>query len=111
MIDDKKSLLEHLEQIQELYKESADLYAKEADDFWNNLSYDDKLLAFYSVCKRIHEGDVKLGGSYRYVLYDVFDFEADAYGAGMECGYMDIHNLIIEGKEKGQCQEDSPSDS
>lgn len=100
--DSKKSLLDHLEEMQNLYKEQADLYAKEADDFWNNLSYNDKLLAFYSVCKRIHQGDVKDGGSYRYVLYDVFDFEPDAYGAGMECGYMDIHNLIFSGKKKDE---------
>lgn len=102
MTDDKKSLLDHLEEMQELYKEHADLYEKEADQFWNDLDYEDKLLAFYSVCKRIHQGDVKDGGTYRYVLYDVFDFEPDAYGAGMECGYMDIHNLIFKGKRKDE---------
>jgi hypothetical protein len=33
-------------------------------------------------------------GTYRYVLYDVFDFGPDAYSVGMECGYMDLHNAI-----------------
>ena len=28
-----------------------------------------------------------------------FGFDADAYVDGMDCGYMDIHNLIARGQE------------
>ena len=69
-------------------------YEQEADAWWESLTYDDKLKAFYSVVKRIYDGDVKNQGSYRYVLYDVFGFEADAYALGMDCGYMSLHNAI-----------------
>lgn len=75
-------------------------YEQEADAWWETLTYDDKLKAFYSVVKRIYEGDVKDQGSYRYVLYDVFGFEADAYTLGMDCGYMSLHNAIKTEEEE-----------
>ena len=71
-------------------------YEQECDAYWDSLSKEDQLKAFYSVCKRIHKGDVEELGSYRYVLYDVFGFESNAYRTGMDCGYFSIHNLIFE---------------
>ena len=32
-----------------------------------------------------------------FVLYDVFGFDEGMYGLGMDCGYMDIHNLLGKG--------------
>ncbi len=75
-------------------------YEQEVDAWWESLTYDDKLKAFYSVVKRIYDGDVKNQGSYRYVLYDVFGFEADAYALGMDCGYMSLHNAIKTEEEE-----------
>jgi hypothetical protein len=77
-------------------QEADALYAAECDKYWDNLSYDDKLMAFSSVVKRIVKGDVKDRGSYRYVLYDVFGFDMDSYGIGMQCGYMDLHNSVVD---------------
>ena len=76
--------------------DSADLYEKSAEDLWSNLSIDDRLKLFYCVCRRIHEGEFKHQGTYRFVLYNVFGFDIDAYTVGMECGYMDIHNAICK---------------
>lgn len=97
--EDGKSIADCLE-------ESKQAFANRADAFWDGLSYDDRLKAFYSVCKRIHKGDLIDRGSYRYVLYHVFGFDYDAYSIGMDCGYMDIHNSIytpddINKMEKG----------
>ena len=97
---DNKNLLDDLAKLGDIMKESSDQYDKECDAYWNNLSYEDKLKAFYSVCKRINKGDVIERGSYRYVLYDVFGFGMDSYSIGMDCGYMVLHNLIQEGLEK-----------
>lgn len=80
--------------LQDAYKESASLYEKDCNDFWEGLSYEDKLKAFYSVCKRLYKGEIQERRSYRGVLYDVFQFDMDSYGVGMECGYMDLHNAI-----------------
>jgi len=83
-----------LKDIQDKIKLSTLLYEKECDEYWDNLSYDDKLKAFYSVVKRIVEGEIIEGRSYRGVLYDKFQFDMDSYGIGMDCGYMTLHNSI-----------------
>ena len=75
------------------------LYEHDNDTWWNGLTEKEREDAFYAVCKRIHEGDMIQNGSYRYVLYDVFGFDAGMYGAGMDCGYMAIHNAIGEGED------------
>lgn len=85
---------ENFKRFQEDMNKAKDQYDSDAESFWENLSYDDKLKAFYAVTKRIHKGDVQDKGSYRYVLYDVFDFDMDSYGVGMDSGYLDIHNSI-----------------
>jgi hypothetical protein len=75
-------------------------YDKESDEWWNSLDKDQQLLAFYSVVKRLVDGELVQKGSYRYVLYDVFGFGAESYGIGMNCGYMALHNAICEVPEK-----------
>ena len=85
--------------IGEAYRKFADAYAKESDTWWLNLPYEDRLHAFYSVCKRIYKGDVEERRSYRGVLYDTFGFDYSSYSIGMECGYMGLHNLILTGIE------------
>jgi hypothetical protein len=98
--EDKPSLLDILASASETYNAAMKAYEAETDTWWESLSYDDKLRAFYSVVKRIHDGDIKQKGSYRYVLYDVFGFGPDAYGLGMECGYMSLHNAIKTDEEE-----------
>ena len=96
MNDKSKSFMDSPEwkDIQDKVELSTLLYEKECDEYWDNLSYDDKLKAFYSVVKRIVEGEIIEGRSYRGVLYDKFQFDMDSYGIGMDCGYMTLHNSI-----------------
>lgn len=89
-----------MERFTDEYNRARDEYAVQAEAFWEDLSYEDKLKAFYSVCKRIKKGDLIDSGSYRYVLYEVFGFDMDSYVVGMDCGYMDIHNAIIVNNEE-----------
>ena len=83
----------------QLQLESRNSREIEYDEYWNNLPYEDQLKAFYSVVKRIYRGEIKDKGSYRWVLYDVFNFGPEAYGLGMDCGYMYLHNAIFDGEE------------
>ena len=99
MKDKDKPLFEGLDEIREAMQKAQKQYNSDADQFWNELPYEQKLMAFYSVCKRIWQGDVIDEGSYRYVLYDVFGFDMDSYIVGMDCHYMDLHNLIITALE------------
>lgn len=83
----------------ELVDESMNEFRKEANDWWEKLPYDDRLKAFHSIVSKIREGELEDQGSYRYILYDVFGFKQDAYMVGMDCGYMDIHNMIVTREE------------
>jgi hypothetical protein len=91
---------EHGKSLSDYMRESMDEFRKESNSFWDGLSYDDKLKAFFAVCERIHQGDIKDRGSYRHVLYQVFGFAPDAYSLGMECGYLDIHNCIYTEEDR-----------
>lgn len=85
--------------LQEDQLEYENQFKKDAEEYWNGLDYKDQLHAFYSVCSRIYKGDVVDKGSYRYVLYDVFNFDLDSYLIGMIAGYMSIHNAIVDIEE------------
>ena len=87
------------QELSRLQEEGRVKFEKESEMAWDSLGYDWKLRVFYAVCKRIYKGDVVDKGSYRYVLYDVFGFDPDAYAIGMECGYMAIHNAIVDIEE------------
>lgn len=71
-------------------------YEAQNEEWWNNLSQSEREDAFYAVCKRIHKAELEDKGSYRYALYDVFGFDEGMYARGMDCGYMNIHNSIVE---------------
>jgi len=86
---------EEIDNFRKIYNEARDQYDSDAEKFWDNLSYADKLMAFYIVTKRIHKGDIIDNGSFRHVLYDVFGFDMDSYLVGMDSGYMEIHNSIM----------------
>jgi len=75
------------------------VYEHDNDTWWNGLTEQEREDAFYAVVKRIHQAELKDKGSYRYALYDVFGFDAGMYGKGMDCGYMAIHNAIVNGEE------------
>jgi hypothetical protein len=91
-----KELLESpmWQELSQMQMEAQKEYEQKVEDFWESLDYEEKLKAFYYVCKGIYRGDVVDRGTYRYVLYDVFGFGPDAYALGMDCGYMYLHNSI-----------------
>lgn len=100
---EEKSLIDILSELSEtsqIFEDVEKQYGEDCDQFWKNLSEEDRLKAFFSVCKRINQGDIVDERSYRGVLYTAFGFGPEAYSIGMWCGYMSIHNLIFEGLSK-----------
>jgi len=79
---------------QEQQKEQA-LYEAKNDAWWNGLTEQEREDAFYAVVKRIYKGEIIDKGTYRYILYDVFGFDGSMYMRGMDCGYMTLHNAIV----------------
>jgi hypothetical protein len=93
------SLKDALEEYSKIYNEVAKQYEQDANTWWDLLSEEERLLAFYSVCKRIYKGEIEQQRSYRGVLYDTFAFGPEAYAIGMECGFLEIHNSIYTDEE------------
>ena len=79
-----KKLLDDLAEFTQIYRDARQKYDIESEQYWDSLSYEDKLKAFYIVTKRIHKGDIIDNGSYRYVLYEVFGFDMDSYLVGRQ---------------------------
>lgn len=92
-----QEFIDSLTSISKAMEEFKAEYEVDCEKFWHGLTYEQQLMAFYSVCKKIYKADVVDQGSYRWALYDVFGFGMESYGAGMDCGYMEIHNLIGAG--------------
>ena len=96
----KKSLRDTLAELRELQEDIEKETEREMDEWWNALTKDDQMKAFYSVMKRLVDGELEQKGSYRYVLYDVFGFGPESYMLGMMCGFMALHNSIERDVEK-----------
>lgn len=69
----------------------------DANNFWNSLSYDEKLMAFHYVTSKIYQAEVTDPGTFRHSMYEIFKFSPDSYEIGMNSGYFAIHNLIYDG--------------
>jgi len=99
-MSDHRSLGEILAELSEIQEDIEKQTEADMDEWWNQLSKDDQMKAFYSVVKRLVDGELVQKGSYRYVLYDVFGFGSESYMLGMMCGYMALHNSIERDVEK-----------
>lgn len=73
---------------------------KESTEWWNSLTEKEREYAFCAVVTRMYQSEVKDRGTYRYAIYNVFGFDPSMYIRGMDCGYMDLHNIICDGLEK-----------
>jgi hypothetical protein len=98
-MDDREKVLQELSDLAQEQEAAKQRFESKIDTWWDNLSPQDREWAFYSVCKRIYKGEIVEKGSYRYVLYDVFGFDKNMYVQGMDCGFMALHNSIINDKQ------------
>lgn len=106
-MSDKEEALNGLAKFSQVMEESRKQYEEENDAWWNGLTEKEREDAFYAVCKRIHKAEIKDQGTYRWALYDVFGFDMNMYTRGMECGFMDLHNSIIDEDQKATLRKHS----
>ncbi len=95
-----KETADKLNEISDLFNEAMEELKNEQEAFWNSLSKEDQLKAFCAVVRRIHKGDIEDKGSYRYVLYQVFDFGPESYAQAQMAGYLALHNSIFDGEHE-----------
>jgi hypothetical protein len=94
-----KTLLQKLYDLSEEQYHLQQEYEANLDDWWNDLTQQEREQAFYAVVKRIYKAEIQDKGTYRYALYDVFGFDGGMYMQGMDCGYMELHNIIGNGED------------
>lgn len=94
-----EKLMQELADFSQAHEAAALEYDNAAEKLWSTLSKEQQLMLFYSVVKRIVKGELRDQGSYRYVLYNVFGFDSEAYAIGMDCGFLELHNSIYTQEE------------
>lgn len=91
--------LDELAELGQKFHAAMEEVEQESEDYWNSLTKDEQLKAFCAVSRRIRQGELIDKGTYRHVLYGVFGFGPEAYGAAQMAGYMEIHNSIVTGED------------
>lgn len=99
MNEEREKALQELSDLGQEQEKERILEEHRIDTWWDGLSEQEREDAFYSVCKRIHQAELKDKGTYRYALYDVFGFDGGMYMRGMDCGFMALHNAIGDGED------------
>lgn len=89
----------NLEEFGKIFSKRMEEVKNESEIYWNSLSKDEQLKVFCAVSRRIFDGEISRRGSYRYVLYDVFEFGPESYAAAQDAGYLEIHNSIFTGNQ------------
>jgi hypothetical protein len=102
MVMDEKTekAMQELSEISERFQAAMKVEEEHQEQYWNSLTKEQQLMVFCAISRRIFDGEIKQGGSYRYVLYDVFEFGPEAYVPAQCAGYLDIHNAIYTGKDE-----------
>lgn len=94
--------LDALQEFSDIFTKAMQDIEDESEKYWNSLTKEQQLDVFCAVSRRIVKGELKDKGSYRYVLYDVFDFGPEAYAPAQMAGYMSIHNAIYDSQSSGK---------
>ena len=100
-MDEKtEKAMQELSEISERFQEAMKAEEEHQEQYWNSLTKEQQLMAFCAISRRIFDGEIKQGGTYRYVLYNVFGFGSEAYVPAQCAGYMEIHNALFTGRDE-----------
>lgn len=91
---------ELVEQLENTFNSRMKAIEQDQEAFWNSLSKADQIKCFCAVSRRIYRGELEDRGTYRWVLYDVFQFGPEAYCQAQDAGYLAIHNSIFTAEEE-----------
>ena len=97
--------LEKLSELGEEMQKISDKHEADVESWWCSLPEEQRELAFYAVVKRIVQAEIVEKRSYRGALYSVFGFGEHMYINGMDCGYMTLHNAIVDVDEHYELQQ------
>lgn len=86
--------LDALHKLRESFNEAIEHEKSLSESFWNSLSSEEQLWTFCAVMRRLSQGELEEGRSYRGVLYGTFGWGPEAYTPAQCSGFLDIHNAI-----------------
>ena len=84
-----------LDDLAESFSDYINTLKNKQEEYWNSLTKEQQLDVFCAVVRRICQGELDDKGTYRYVLYDIFKFGPESYGAAQMAGFLDLHNQIL----------------
>jgi hypothetical protein len=92
---DMENFCKDLERLQDHFKRITDEMEQEQESYWLGLTPHQQLLVFCAVVRRICQGELVDGRSYRGVLYSTFGWGPEAYMPAQLAGYLELHNAIM----------------
>lgn len=104
-MEDREKLLQELHNIGQYFQQIMKEVEAEQETYWNSLTKEEQLKCFCAVTRRIYQGEIVDRGTYRWVLYNVFGFGPESYGAAQDAGYLTIHNCIYSSNYEEQLLE------
>ena len=96
--DDDSKLGEILDEITQRQTIAPRVLEDTADQHWDAMTVDERLLITYKVFKLFQEA-VDTNRSYRGTLYSVFGFGLNSYAVMFDTGLMEMLDLIDTGKK------------
>jgi hypothetical protein len=101
MNDSKKNLWEALQELSDIQEDIETQFDEDANAFWNALSKEEQMLAFYVVVRNLADAELKDDfETYRTILYQRFEFPSESYMIGMMSRFMELHNSILRPSEQ-----------
>lgn len=94
-MDNDTTLADVVDDLAETFNDHFNKLKNKQEEYWDSLTKEQQLDAFCAVVRRICQGELDDKGTYRYVLYDIFEFGPESYGAAQMAGYLDLHNQIM----------------
>jgi hypothetical protein len=93
-------ILDELAKLSQEQESWENKYDRESKELWESLDEDSQLKLFYWVVKNITEGELIDKGTYRWILYEKFKFNEQAYSIGINSGFMRLHKSINQDKNE-----------
>lgn len=97
--------LDSLSELRESFNEAVEHEKSLSESFWNSLSSEEQLWTFCAVMRRLSQGELEEGRSYRGVLYGTFGWGPEAYVPAQCSGFLDVHNSIHNSEDLAKIAE------
>jgi len=86
---------EVIEELRGAFEQARKVYRAREEETWSSLSKEQQLDVFCAVVRRLYQSELVDKGTYRYVLYQAFGFDFDAYVRAMDAGFLELHNAMV----------------